>query len=615
MKKCCLILLGFLLFFMNKTIAQDTLYKCNFDTLTVGNHLAQEAGFPWTTWSNAPGGSEDPLISNTHSSSPSNSIVIEGTNDAVLLLGDSITGRYAISLNVFIPSGFIGYFNILQDFNGSNSIWGTQVYFDAGGVGSVDGGGAGTGSFTYNYDQWIPVLAIIDLNTDWAEIYINNSLVVDWQWSIEVNGSTGQKKLDAMNFYAWTGDSEGTPRAYYDDILFQTALVPEPPQNLQAQLNDINVSLTWEPPTTSTPTSYSVYRNGVAIASGLTTTSYEDADLFPGTYNYTVKAAYPTGMSPDAGPVQIIVGGGIERDVVLVEIATGTWCGYCPGSAMGADDLIANGHEAAIIEYHNGDDFTTTESDARIDYYNVTGFPTAVFDGLYPVVGGSASVSSYPTYFPIVEGRDSIPSIIDLEVLIDSVDELTINAIVMIEQINNNYQLSDLKLQLALIESEIQYPWQGQSELNFVCRDMIPDQNGTSLDFSIQNQFIDTISINIPVEAVKEHCELIAFVQSDDTKEVFQTIKTNLDETVGIKEITETNKVKMRPNPASDYIEITSSNRIKKVIIYNNSGQNVMEVITDNERISLDINHLNTGIYILEITTENGINVSKLIVK
>ena len=49
----------------------------------------------------------------------------------------------------------------------------------------------------------------------------------------------------------------------------------------------------------------------------------------------------------------------ISRDNVLLEIGTGTWCVYCPGSAMGADDLVANGHDVVVIENHNGDSFDT----------------------------------------------------------------------------------------------------------------------------------------------------------------------------------------------------------------------------------------------------------------
>ena len=75
--------------------------------------------------------------------------------------------------------------------------------------------------------------------------------------------------------------------------------------------------------------------------------------------------------------------------MVVLEIGTGTWCPYCPGSQMGADDLVTNGCSVAVVEYHNGDSFTNSYSNARNTYYGISGFPTAVFDGVQYVVGGS----------------------------------------------------------------------------------------------------------------------------------------------------------------------------------------------------------------------------------
>ncbi len=106
----------------------------------------------------------------------------------------------------------------------------------------------------------------------------------------------------------------------------------------------------------------------------------------------------------------IMFGQQVAREEVLMEIATGTWCGYCPGAAMGAHDMIANGHDVAIIEYHSGDVFETTESDARIDYYGITGFPTCEFDGVLEVSGGSSSSSMYSSYLPKYNQRIVIPS-------------------------------------------------------------------------------------------------------------------------------------------------------------------------------------------------------------
>jgi hypothetical protein len=51
----------------------------------------------------------------------------------------------------------------------------------------------------------------------------------------------------------------------------------------------------------------------------------------------------------------IIVAQSVPRSMVVMEVGTGTWCTYCPGAAMGADDLLANGKLVAVVENHNGD--------------------------------------------------------------------------------------------------------------------------------------------------------------------------------------------------------------------------------------------------------------------
>ena len=96
--------------------------------------------------------------------------------------------------------------------------------------------------------------------------------------------------------------------------------------------------------------------------------------------------------------ISIVFGQQVDRDKVIVEIGTGTWCTYCPGAAMGADDLVANGHPVAIIENHNGDSYANQYSNARNSYYGISGYPTAFFDGGNSVVGGSHSSSMYSRY-------------------------------------------------------------------------------------------------------------------------------------------------------------------------------------------------------------------------
>lgn len=113
--------------------------------------------------------------------------------------------------------------------------------------------------------------------------------------------------------------------------------------------------------------------------------------------------------------VTLIAQAQVQRNMVAVEIGTGTWCTYCPGAAMGADDLVANGKRVAIIENHNGDTYANNYSNARNTYYAISGYPTARFDGGNAVVGGSHTATMYPSYLPKYDLCIAVPSPITID--------------------------------------------------------------------------------------------------------------------------------------------------------------------------------------------------------
>ena len=212
----------------------------------------------------------------------------------------------------------------------------------------------------------------------------------------------------------------------------------------------------------------------------------------------------------------------VDRNKVVVEIGTGTWCTYCPGAAMGADDLVANGHPVAIIENHNGDPFANQYSNARNSYYGISGYPTAFFDGIYSVVGGSHSNSMYNSYLPYVNNRANVPSSFILE-LYGTHSGSNYDMVVKIYKVAS-YNGPNPVYHLTVTESDIQYNWQGQTELNFVNRLMVPNQNGTTIDFSNS----DTVTLNLSFTMGSwplQHVEFVGFLQRNDTKEVLQGMK------------------------------------------------------------------------------------------
>ena len=224
--------------------------------------------------------------------------------------------------------------------------------------------------------------------------------------------------------------------------------------------------------------------------------------------------------------------GQAQRHLVLLEGATGTWCTYCPGAAMAAHDLQANGDPVAVIKYHDvgTDPFITPESQARISYYGMTSFPTSYFDGQNPYVGGSASTSIYGSYLPRVNSAISVPTPFDIG-LTWTQNGNSVNISAEVEQMGTHS--GGLVVHIAATESDIQYAWLNQTEVNNALRKMVPHQNGTPLSIS-QGQTV-TINQTLTLDPgwSQNNMEVIAWVQDPASKVVYNTTKVSLEPASG----------------------------------------------------------------------------------
>jgi hypothetical protein len=217
----------------------------------------------------------------------------------------------------------------------------------------------------------------------------------------------------------------------------------------------------------------------------------------------------------------------VPRNLVVVEIGTGTWCQYCPGAAMGADDLISNGYDVAVIENHNGDDYANVYSNARNSYYGINGFPTAFFDGGNKEVGGSNTESMFPYYYPKVNQRMAIQSSFTIGVTGTHTCLSDFTAHITVNKVASNTS-SNLKLHTVVTESHIAEIWQGMDEVNYVCRLMAPNQNGTAVSFAGGNTQVYDITFTVDPSWVLDQCEVVVFLQDQNTKEIFQGMKLPL---------------------------------------------------------------------------------------
>lgn len=222
----------------------------------------------------------------------------------------------------------------------------------------------------------------------------------------------------------------------------------------------------------------------------------------------------------------------VNKNYVVVEIGTGTWCPYCPGAAMGADDLVENGHLVAVVENHNGDPYANTGSNARNSYYGITNYPTALFNGGYAVIGGSSSNSMYSTYLTKYNQAMAVMSDFTLDLTYTHTGP-DYEANIVIDE-PGDYTGTNLKVHLILTESHIPENWQGMTELNFVSRSMYPNPVGTSYTGG-------TTTLNLSFTADSgwdlSNCELVAFIQDNSTKEILQADKISLAEPTGTNNI------------------------------------------------------------------------------
>lgn len=239
----------------------------DFEAYNAGGKLVEQAlaqGLDyWTCWSGdgGAGGAEDPTVSTDQAFMGNNSVMCSGTNDFVMKFGDKTAGKYSVDFYMYIPSGFVGYYNLLQAWSpgGTGATWGLEIYFNPGGIAEVTAENTTPlETFNYPYDTWFHVENIVNLNQDEASLVIDGTEIVSWQWSVGASGG-GLNQLAAMDVYAAT--TNGTPQFYLDDIQLLELEPPVGPAEITVDPTSFDVSLNAGESTTETLT---ISNTGVA---------------------------------------------------------------------------------------------------------------------------------------------------------------------------------------------------------------------------------------------------------------------------------------------------------------------------------------------------------------
>ena len=186
----------------------------NFDSYNNGDSIA-DVSDDFVTWSSGSLESEYAYVSNEQSNSAPNSLKINEGNDVLYLKDGYTTGKYEIKFNIFIPSGYAGYFNIQKTENPGKE-WALEISFGSDGLITANNGetsGLIDINHTYMHDMWNEIKLTIDLDNNTCMYTFNSNYSTSFEYN---NVNDIYAGIGSINFY---GPINGL--YYIDDIEFK----------------------------------------------------------------------------------------------------------------------------------------------------------------------------------------------------------------------------------------------------------------------------------------------------------------------------------------------------------------------------------------------------------
>ncbi len=247
-----------------------------------------------------------------------------------------------------------------------------------------------------------------------------------------------------------------------------------------------------------------------------------------GAYNLTVSVSNINGAGDDdittnnSIAKEILVATQSVQNMPLFEEFTSSTCPPCAGFNTNTMTPFMENHpiDIAVIKYQMswpspGDPYYTEEGGTRRSYYGVSSVPSLFTGGVGTGTNTSAVNNAYttemakPAYFNISSTFEITGT------------NITVNVDIM------PYITTNFNVQIAVVEQTTteNASSNGETKFEHVMMKMLPDANGTSVNFiagtnSSLSETFDLASTN--VEEI-EDIAVVVFIQNNDTKEVFQS--------------------------------------------------------------------------------------------
>ena len=596
---------------------EQVLYDNEFDEYTPGDYIAVVDPDWWTTWGDAPATAEDALIVNEQSSSPSNSIRVDGTSDLVFKMGNKTSGKYIFDFDYYVPTGFGAYYN-LQHYQNPGVEWAVELYFKTDGTGFMNAGGENATTFTYNHDEWIEISNVVDLDADLAQIYFDGTMIYEWQFSLQATGEPGMLQLGAANFYAGVVAGSGeTPKYYIDDVTFTSLVAPAMGPILDINSDDITTELSSGGTETITRSLTNVGDMPLIYD---VIASYDEPGKAKNSAPWVSDTPIGKFIDTPAYAPNYVAGeaAAVTRDATLNYDGENA---SAIGSAVAAQWRVAAMFPASMVAQYNGmyieavDVFINeVASSHKIQIYdmgsiNLPGPGALLYEQNFTPLPTSWNhiVLTTPVYvsgrdlwvgYRFNKGAESYPAGVDAGPANPNGDWLATGP--GWGHLSDNPALDANWNIRAMLVGELGYVW------------LSVDPNQGTLEGGASEEL--SIGINATGLAPANYSATVQ-VRSNDPENERVDIDVMLTIITGINEAGEQTYVTVYPNPAKDVLFFKGNTDIKTITMSNILGQVVYEGVVGQRETRISTNGFESGIYILTIQTQHGMATQKIVIQ
>lgn len=357
-----------------------------------------------------------------------------------------------------------------------------------------------------------------------------------------------------------------------------------------------------------------------------------------GTYTITVEVSNPNGnpdnINDNTLTHQIIVNSNfVERKVLLEHFST-TQCYDCPIAITDISNWLVSRPDVIWIIHHAGyysDSFTINENTELLPFYNnggTTYAPAIMLDRTYLSPNCDPGPVFHPetSYTPdLIDQRLATPSYVNIEISGDydhvtRVLDLNVEGEFLGNVVDQNIRLSVYLIEDSLVSTQAGVP--GNYIHNRVMRDAISEtfgDIGVISSGTTGTTFTKDYSYTINSEWNANNLKVIAFVNNWDPSNVNDREVINAAQ-MAISVITNTTElpadnIAIYPNPANNILNINCTEG-SIINIYNNHGQEVINIKNASKYNRINVLGLDTGLYFVKITKDNHtLNRKVIIVK